>query len=646
MCGIAGYITLSRASDRRNLAERMISAVRHRGPDGIGIQYFDNAALAHARLSIIDLAGGSQPMANEDGTLWITANCEIFNYIELRNDLIQAGHRFATKSDTEVILHLFEDLGEECVKRLNGQWSFAIWNTKANRLFLSRDRMGIRPLFYTRTRERFLFASEIKSLFADTDVSRELDPSGLDQVFTYWCTVPPRTAFQGIRELPAGHSLTLEGASETLRRYWEIPFQPEASYPEHNAEGRNEQRYKEELFSLLTDATRLRIRADVPVGTYLSGGLDSTVTAALMRRCSAANLESFSATFEDPAYDESSLQREAVDFLATEHHEVRCGSDDIARVFPAAVWHAEAPILRTAPAPMYLLAEKVRGREKKVVLTGEGADEILGGYDIFKEAKIRRFWAAHPDSVMRPRLLRRLYPYLPNLHEQSDAYLKASFNISGNQTESSFFSHLPRWSMTSRLKRFFSDDVRAASCHHRSFEAIEERLPSSFQGWHWFAKAQYLESAYLLPGYILSSQGDRMAMAHGVETRSPFLDYRLVELASRLPVALKMKVLQEKYLLKHCATGLVPASILHRKKQPYRSPDGCVFFTKAGRAWSEDLVSETALRKTGIFHPGRVQKLVQKCRDRLALGAADNMALTGILSTQLLEQNSRSGFAT
>ena len=200
--------------------------------------------------------------------------------------------------------------------------------------------------------------------------------------------------------------------------------------------------------------------------------------------------------------------------------------------------------------------------------------------------------------------------------------------------------------MTSRLKRFFSDDVHAASCRYRSFDAIEERLPSSFHRWHWFAKAQYLESAYLLPGYILSSQGDRMAMAHGVETRSPFLDYRLVELASRLPVALKMKVLQEKYLLKRCATGLVPASILHRKKQPYRSPDGGVFFTKAGQAWSEDLVSETALRKTGIFHPGSVRKLVQKCRDGLALGAADNMALTGILSTQLLEQNCRSGFAT
>jgi len=278
------------------------------------------------------------------------------------------------------------------------------------------------------------------------------------------------------------------------------------------------------------------------------------------------------------------------------------------------------------------------------VLTGEGADEILGGYDIFKETKIRRFWAAHPDSKMRPHLLRRIYEYLPNLHEQSDAYLKASFNISAASVDSAFFSHLPRWSMTSRLKQFFSDDVREATRNHRDFEAITERLPSSFPNWHWFAKAQYLEFAYLLPGYILSSQGDRVAMAHGVETRSPFLDYRVVEFASRLPVSLKMKVLQEKYLLKRSASGLVPRSILNRKKQPYGAPGGCIFFTNAGRSWSDDLLSETALRKAGIFNPERVRRLVSKCREGHVAGAGDSMALTGILSTQLLAQHCSSNF--
>ncbi|HYI93890.1 MAG TPA: asparagine synthase (glutamine-hydrolyzing) [Bryobacteraceae bacterium] len=323
MCGIAGYISLSGDFTSPELAGRMIGAIQHRGPDGTSVKAFDDAVLAHARLSVIDLAGGAQPMTNEDGNLWITANCEIFNYIELRNELLKAGHRFTTKSDAEVILHLYEDAAEACVESLNGQWSFAIWDTRRKRLFLSRDRIGIRPMFYTRTRSRFLFGSEIKSLFADPDVSRELDPSGLDQVFTYWCTVPPRTAFEDIRELPPGHSLVLDGRIETVRRYWDIQFPTSAM--EGSAAAPAEEDCKEELFALLTDATRLRLRAHVRVGAYLSGGLDSTLTAALMRRCGISTLESFSITFDDPTYDESRFQREAVDFLETKHQEVRCG---------------------------------------------------------------------------------------------------------------------------------------------------------------------------------------------------------------------------------------------------------------------------------------------------------------------------------
>ena len=337
--------------------------------------------------------------------------------LSLRERLISSGHRFATNSDTEVILHLYEDEAEDCIRHFNGQWAFAIWDNKRKRLFLSRDRLGIRPLFYTRTSNRFLFASEIKSLFADPEVPRELDPLGLNQVFTYWFSVSPQTAFQGIRELPAGHSLVLEGATETIRRYWDFSFPTSGTSV---GDPGDENFHADDLLALLTDATRLRTRADVPVGAYLSGGLDSTVVATLMRTCGVERLESFSATFHDPRYDESRYQQEAVDHLGTEHHEVRCELEDIGRVFPATIWHSEAPILRTAPTPMYLLAERVRLRGRKVVLTGEGADEILGGYDIFKESKIRRFWAAHPDSVLRPRLLRRLYPYLSNIHAQSD----------------------------------------------------------------------------------------------------------------------------------------------------------------------------------------------------------------------------------
>ncbi len=629
MCGIAGIRKLHGGSPDPVWLRNMAVTLAHRGPDETGVHVDGPMGLAHTRLSIIDLAGGQQPMSIADGRLWITFNGEIFNYIELKEELIKKGHIFATKSDTEVILHLYQEEGEECVQRLNGQWAFAIWDACAQKLFLSRDRLGVRPLFYTRMEDSFLFASEIKALLACPNVESALDLQAVDQIFTFWVTLPPRTAFKNISQLPPGHSAVVERGELRVWPYWNLEYAPE-----DGADG-NETRRTEELLDLLLDATRIRLRSDVPVGAYLSGGLDSTLITALTGGLVGDRLRTFSVSFDDAEFDESRYQQEASGFLRTQHSTIHCTRDDVAAVFPTVIRHAEQPILRTAPAPMFMLAKLVRESGFKVVLTGEGADETMGGYDIFKEAKIRRFWARNSQSRMRPLLLKRLYPYMDGIQRQPAAYLKHFFHVSESDLASPFFSHLPRWELTAKLKMLFSREVTAELQSHAALSEMEHALPKSFSGWNSFNQAEYLETMYLLPGYILSSQGDRMAMAHSVEGRYPFLDHRVVEFAAKLPPHMKMKVLDQKHLLKQAAGARIPESIQKRPKQPYRAPDGASFFSRP-IDYVDEMLSEDNIANHGVFDPQAVSALAAKFRGGRGSSVKDNMALVGVLSTQLL----------
>ncbi|HBH79004.1 MAG TPA: asparagine synthase (glutamine-hydrolyzing), partial [Nitrospira sp.] len=388
--------------------------------------------------------------------LAITFNGEIFNYIELRNELIAKGHRFTSSSDTEVLLHLYQEEGERCVERLNGQWAFAIWDAARQRLFLSRDRFGVRPLYYTCLDGEFLFASEIKALLTCPQVPCAIDLIGLDQLFTFWATIPPRTVFRGINQLPPGCSMVVHDEQITITPYWTLDL---AGQIEHGSA--TDSQLAEELFELLQDATRIRLRADVPVGAYLSGGIDSTVVAALARKSAGHRIKTFSITFEASDIDESRFQHEASAFLGTSHSSIRCRHEDIVGVFSDVIWHTEQPILRTAPAPLYLLSRLAHDSGFKVVLSGEGADELFGGYDIFKETKIRQFWGRRPASRWRPLLLKRLYPYLPNIQRQSLEYLKHFFHVTPQALSGPFFSHLPRWELTARTKQFFSVSTQA-----------------------------------------------------------------------------------------------------------------------------------------------------------------------------------------
>jgi asparagine synthase (glutamine-hydrolysing) len=628
MCGIAGILNVDGSPVAAGRVRQMVRSLEHRGPDELAMHVAGSIGLGHARLSIIDLKSGQQPMANEDGSLWITFNGEIFNYIELRDDLVARGHRFATQSDTEVILHAYEQYGPDCVTRMNGQWAFAIWDDSRRELFLSRDRMGVRPLFYTTTSSgHFAFASEAKALFQLPDVGRELDVDALDQVFTFWATLAPTTMFVGVSELQPGHSLTVRDRAIEGRCYWR------PSYDENHS--LTEQQFADQLFDLLVDATRLRLRADVPVGAYLSGGLDSSIVTALAKQLSLARMPTFSITFGESEFDESTHQRQVAEALGTEHRELRCTHDDIVRVMPDVVFHTETPLLRTSPAPMYLLAQMVRRDGYKVVLTGEGADEIFGGYDIFKEAKLRRLWAKHPQSRRGAALARRLYPYLRALQRQPAASIRAFFGERGDDLRDPCFSHLPRWRVTSRLKMLLSDAMKSAIGAYDGPAELVAQLPPGFDAWDPFCQSQYLEMTQLLPGYILSSQGDRVAMAHGVEGRFPFLDPNVVTFASRLPPMLKMRALNEKHLLKQTARPLVPAAVWRRSKQPYRSPGAKVFLT--GRNdYIDELLAPSRLQRDDIFDASAVGQLVTKCRDAAVLSVTDDMALVGIISTQLI----------
>lgn len=625
MCGITGLLNLSPAPppDEGTL-RRMLAMLRHRGPDEFGLYLDAQAGLGSARLSIIDLSGGQQPIGNEDGHLWIVFNGEIFNYVELRPELERRGHRFCTHSDTEVILHLYEEYGPNCLQHLNGQFAIAIWDSRKRELFLARDRLGIRPLFYAQRNGTLLFGSETKAMLAHPALTARLRPEALAQIFTYWSVQPPDTIFEGILTLPPGAYLLAKDGKISITRYWQPDYSPEQPR-------RPRQEYVETLEALLVDAALLRLRADVPVGAYLSGGLDSSLTTAIIRQHTGNRLETFSIAFDDPEFDESPFQRQMAALLGTEHHVVQATHADIGRVFPEVIWHTETPVLRTSPAPMFLLSALVQRHHLKVVLTGEGADEVFGGYDIFRTALVRRFWAKQPDSTLRPLLLRRLYPDITRLQENSEAYLRAFFRKGLTETDSPWYSHHLRWGNAPRLLRFLEPTPSRGVAEPQSLVP----LPEGFRQWSPLAQAQYLEVTTFLSPYLLSSQGDRPGMAHSIEGRFPFLDYRVVDFGNRLPADMKVRGLTEKWILKQVGRKYLPPQIWQRPKRPYRAPIQASFCGTATPDYLPELLSEQSIRQAGLFKPRAVAHLWQKANQQQRLGEIEEMALVGIISAQL-----------
>ena len=634
MCGIAGVFNHGVSSEEaRKVMVDMISIVHYRGPDECGVYTDPGVGLGHVRLSIIGLDNGAQPMPNEDGSLWIVYNGEAFNYIELKRELVDKGHRFATETDTEVVLHLYEEYGPMGLNRLNGQFALAIWDRDRRELFLARDRVGIRPLFYARSNGRFIFASEIKSIFSVPGVEREIDTMALSEVFTLWSTLAGRTAFKGVFSLLPGHYMILNKDGVADKAYWSLPL----AISNGTRRGTVDEA-AEELASLLEDAVRLRLRADVPVGSYLSGGLDSSFISAIISGRLKHTLETFSMGFREEAFDESSYQEVMSKALGVRHRRVLIGGRDIAERLPNAVWHCECPLVRSAPVPLMILSGLARGSGYKVVLTGEGADEVFAGYNIFKEAKIRDFWSRRPESQMRPLLLKRLYPYIFKERNINLAFLRKFFAVGPEDRNDPLFSHRIRWNNCSKNATFFSKEVAFECAGYDPVESVLDVLPAGFDELDTLARAQWLETFIFLSNYLLSSQGDRVAMANSLEIRLPFLDYRVIEFAATLPAKWKMSGLNEKYILKRAAGNLLPDVIRERPKQPYRAPIQDALFGAEAPDFIDGMVCDSYIRQTGYFDPGKVVNLLLKFR-RLGEGAAGEalmMAAMGIVTTQLL----------
>jgi asparagine synthase (glutamine-hydrolysing) len=434
MCGIGGIIDYNFKANTRGNIESMLRVISHRGPDECGIYLSQLATLGNVRLSIIDIEGGQQPLSDPSGRFWIVFNGEIFNYKELRTDLERKGNIFKTKSDTEVLVQLYALYGNKCLNLLNGQFAFAIWDKLKEELFIARDRVGIRPLFYNIRAGVFSFASEIKALFQQKEISRELSPESLSQVYTFWTTITPNTPFKNILELPPGHFARFDRKGLTIEKFWELNFtRPSSSLSLEDAIG-----HFHELFS---DAVRIRLRADVEVAAYLSGGIDSSATVAYIKDIEPGVLNTFSIGFDEKDFDESVFQNEAAKYFSTNHKSMICTAKDISDSFPRVIWHSETPILRTAPTPMLLLSNLVKENNIKVVVTGEGSDEILGGYDIFKEAIIKKFWSTQPDSTIRPLLLKKLYPYLSQMKDLNPAMLRMFYGFKLEDVHNPFYSY-------------------------------------------------------------------------------------------------------------------------------------------------------------------------------------------------------------
>jgi asparagine synthase (glutamine-hydrolysing) len=615
----------------------MAGEVARRGPDGVGLYMDQSFGMVNTRLSIVDIAGGDQPLCNEDKQLWVMQNGEIYNAPELTLELERLGHCFVTRCDTEVLAHAYEEWGVDSLTRLNGAFAFAIWDRRKKELFLARDRLGIRPLFIAQYGHDFVFASECKSILRHPNAIRDIDPLGLQETFSLWAMSPDHTAFSGIRELAPGHYMRIDANGIVEQAcWWDIPFTGS-----NHMRQESEQDLADELAELLYSSTQFRLRADVPVAAYLSGGLDSSLIAAIVQRISDKPLSSFAVRFADPLFDERKYQEQMARQLNTDLCSIDVQGSEIVKIFPEVIWLSEKPLLRTSPAPLLLLSREVQRHGLKVVLTGEGADEILGGYNIFREAKVRRFWAKQPESAIRPLLLRRLYPYLAQNLGRAEAFTKVFFCNQLTEVNDPLYSHHIRFRNSSRLQNLLQEPLRNKIAGQNSpQEQLLQRLPKEFDSFSPLSKAQYLEIKTFMQGYLLHSQGDRMLMGNSVEGRFPFLDHRVVEFAARLPDRLRIRGLQEKYLLRKAASPLLPNNIARREKRPYRAPILKSFIGLKSADYVRELTTKQALEKAGIFDSQMTHSLFTKCSNNIDKGVSetDEMALVAVISTMLLHQ--------
>ncbi|HEV2146074.1 MAG TPA: asparagine synthase (glutamine-hydrolyzing) [Longimicrobiaceae bacterium] len=582
MCGIAGYVDTrhERPAEREVLA-RMAGVLTHRGPDSDGCFVDGSMGLGFRRLSIIGLEDGQQPLYNEDRSLVLICNGEIFNYRELREELVGRGHVFRTHSDTEVLLHLYEDHSTRLLEKLNGQFAFALYDRKRRRLFMARDPFGVAPLFYTVADGTLIFASEVKAILQHPLAPRGVDLTGLDQVLSLPGVVSPRTMFRDVRSLAPGHYLVAEDGALRTAEYWDLDYPLAADAPSP----RPEEYYVEALRDRLRRSVEYRLRADVPVGVYLSGGLDSSLIAALAREVAGEGMKSFAIGFTERRICESSHQRVLARHVGADLQEILFDWSAISGRLSRAVYHSECALKETYNTCSLALSEAARSAGVPVVLSGEGSDELFAGYVgyRFDQYGVREGGDAGLDELLEEEMRERVW---------GDAALRYETDFNALRELKSV--------LYSRELAAGLDDF---DCFN--FDLVNR---DRIRGRHPLHQRSYLDFKLRLADHLVSDHGDRMALANAVEGRYPFLDLGVVELAREIPAGLKLNGLNEKYVVKRAAEGLVPMEIIQREKYSFHAP-GSPYLLRQGVEWINDLLSYDRIRRQGYFNPDTVERL-------------------------------------
>ncbi len=591
MCGIAGIVSL----DGKPVFERelrdMCSAISHRGPDDEGYYLGVGAGLGMRRLSIIDLASGRQPIQNEDGSVWVVFNGEVYNFRELRRDLEGRGHVFATHTDTETIVHLYEEYGKRCVDHLRGMFAFALWDERTRQLLLARDRVGIKPLYYAEIDGRILFASELKAILQLTEVERNISWSAASHLFTFLSTPPTEAIIDGVHKLEPGHLLIASpGRTPVIERYWDLKFEPDYT--------REEGYFVERVRELLDESVRLHLVSDVPLGAFLSGGIDSSSIVAMAAAQMTEPLRTFSIGFGEPDYNELDHSRVVARMFGTDHHELTLGPDALDQLDGLA-WHLDEPFGDSSAIPTYMVS-RLASEKVKVVLSGDGGDELFAGYDKYLvEQRERSRWALPAPARSLLGVIGRTMP---------DGMRGRNFLRHSSLAGAQRYLDAGTFFRRDEMKGLLQPEVYESLARYEPCRAKAEYLESSDR--HWLSNLQSLDMKNYLPLDILTKV-DRMSMAHSIETRVPLLDHKVVEFAATIPPEMNLRGGITKNILKCAMRGILPDSIIDRPKRGFAVPLGYWFRGKLG-AYVRDLLLGDSSRRRGFFNGRYIEKLVAR----------------------------------
>jgi len=601
MCGIAGMFGPEAAMTpdrRRGVLAEMCQVIEHRGPDDEGFHIDGGLAIGMRRLAIIDLFTGRQPITNEDGSIWIVFNGEIYNFQEIRADLLRRGHTFATGTDTEVIVHLYEDEGERCVERLRGMFAFAIWDKREHKLFMARDRVGVKPLHYCVTGDTIVFASEIKSILQHPQVNREVNLEAVSDFLTFGYVPDPASSFKGIYKLPAGHTLTFKDGRLTTRCYWDFEYHQNGT----SEPARPESYYTERIRELLAESVRLRLISDVPLGAFLSGGIDSSTVVAMMAREMDRPVKTFSIGFTESSFDELHYARITAKHFNTEHHEFIV-TPDVCNLVDEIIWHHDEPFADVSSIPTYIVSKMAR-EHVTVILSGDGGDEVFGGYDRYLVDRKREVFERIPGFLRRNLMLKasRAIPratygknFLRNVSLDSDSRYVDSISYFDEDAKQGLLSaDVRRW----LAGRNSSDSFKQLLSVPTSSDRLDHLL--------------YLDSKTYLPGDILTKV-DRMSMAHSIEAREPLLDHKLIEFVQTIPASLKLRGSVGKHILKAAVRGLIPDEIIDRQKQGFGVPIAR-WFNNELRELLYDTLTDSRTRQRGYFNQSAVDEILDEHR--------------------------------